>query len=114
MKEVQVVYYLEDNMVEGGVYRSVEHAYLLTPDIAVSPCLGRIIFMYVAPAAEPGFYINTGDITEIDVPEDVPDRIASLPPAETLTFALWVAGITPDQTDKSELLAGLNAYKAAV
>ncbi|MFF2890769.1 hypothetical protein [Paenibacillus sp. NPDC057967] len=106
MKQIQVVYYLEDDMVEGGIYRTVESGYLLTPEIAVTPWTGKLLFLNVAPSlSDPGFYANTGDITEIDVPNDVPERIASLPPAETLTFAMWVAGIDLNTLGQAELLA---------
>ncbi|QNK54547.1 hypothetical protein [Paenibacillus sp. PAMC21692] len=110
MKQIEVVYYLEDHMVEGGIYRTVERGYLLTPEIAVTPWTGKLLFLNVAPSVtDPGFYDNVGDITEIDVPDDVPDRVASLPPAETLSFAMWVAGILPSRPAKNELLAGLIA-----
>ncbi len=97
MEQIEVVYYLEDHMVEGGIYRAVERGYLLTPEIAVTPWTDKLLFLYVAPSkTDPGYYDNVGDITEIDVPGDVPDRVESLPPVETLAFAMWVAGITPE------------------
>ncbi|WP_141500946.1 hypothetical protein [Paenibacillus luteus] len=90
MEQIQIFYYYEESATQ-TIECSVEHGYLIAPDIAVTICVSNTIyFIRVKPSDEEvGTYIDCGLISDIVIPGFGADL--STLPRESLVFALWAA-----------------------